>query len=206
MQCVDYSNQRLPGGYDLVWSRDSLQHISMHGAWQFLNNVKASGAKYLLVGSYIKSGNPNGNIAAGAQLIVSVGCVQLPEGGRTSSARRTSSASTQGLMTSTQCYRLHQPSLGGQAEPGAIFQTADTPSWASTHADVRMCVSLLSLLYMCPLTDPLAGGYYDIDLLKEPFKLSKPLEIIDEQSSDGKHMLLFDVQGMTWEDPLDGLV
>jgi hypothetical protein len=34
----------------------------MHGAWQFLNNVKASGAKYLLVGSYIKGKHPNFNI------------------------------------------------------------------------------------------------------------------------------------------------
>lgn len=62
MQCVDYSNQPLPSGYDLVFSRDSLQHLPMHGAWQFLNNVKASGAKYLLVGSYIKGKHPNFNI------------------------------------------------------------------------------------------------------------------------------------------------
>ena len=62
VQCVDYSNQPLPSGYDLVFSRDSLQHLPMHGAWQFLNNVKASGAKYLLVGSYIKGKHPNFNI------------------------------------------------------------------------------------------------------------------------------------------------
>jgi len=65
LQCVDYSNQPLPSGYDLVFSRDSLQHIPMHGTWQFLNNVRASGAKYLLVGSYLKAAGPNGNIAAG---------------------------------------------------------------------------------------------------------------------------------------------
>lgn len=52
----------MPRGYDLVFSRDSLQHLPMHGTWQFLNNVKASGAKYLLVGSYIDSASPNGNI------------------------------------------------------------------------------------------------------------------------------------------------
>lgn len=77
VQCVDYSNQRLPSGYDLVWSRDSLQHIPLHGAWQFLNNVKASGAKYLLVGSYIKSSATNGNIAAGRQLVILVRCFFL---------------------------------------------------------------------------------------------------------------------------------
>ncbi len=49
-QCVDYANEPLPRGYELVFSRDSLQHIPLHGVWQFLNNVKASGAKYLLVG------------------------------------------------------------------------------------------------------------------------------------------------------------
>jgi hypothetical protein len=67
LQCVDYANQPLPSGYDLVFSRDSLQHIPMHGAWQFLNNVKASGAKYLLVGSYIKEKQPNRDIVAGEQ-------------------------------------------------------------------------------------------------------------------------------------------
>jgi hypothetical protein len=51
-----------------------------------------------------------------------------------------------------------------------------------------------------------AGDYYQIDLLEEPFKLSKPLQIIDEKSWDGKHMLLFDVQKMTWQDSLAGLV
>lgn len=51
-----------------------------------------------------------------------------------------------------------------------------------------------------------AGGGYPIDLLKPPFKLSAPLEVIDEKTPDGKHMLLFDVQKMTWEDTLDGLV
>jgi hypothetical protein len=70
---VDYANQPLPSGYDLVWSRDSLQHIPMHGVWQFMNNVKASGAKYLLVGSYIKVGAPNREIGAG-------GCSLLPSG------------------------------------------------------------------------------------------------------------------------------
>jgi len=74
LQCVDYSNQPLPSGYDLIFSRDSLQHIPMHGAWQFLNNVKASGAKYLLVGSYIKNSEPNFNIAKAGK-----GCSQQKE-------------------------------------------------------------------------------------------------------------------------------
>jgi hypothetical protein len=52
----------------------------------------------------------------------------------------------------------------------------------------------------------LVGDFYPIDLRKEPFKVNPPLEIIDERTPDGKHMLLFDVQKMTWQDPLDGLV
>jgi hypothetical protein len=51
-----------------------------------------------------------------------------------------------------------------------------------------------------------AGAAYEIDLLKEPFKVTPPIEIIDERTPDGKHMLLFDVQKMTWQDSLDGLV
>jgi hypothetical protein len=41
----------------------------MYGAWQFLNNVKASGAKYLLpaVGSHSKSVAANRNIPAGGR-------------------------------------------------------------------------------------------------------------------------------------------
>lgn len=114
-QCIDYANQPLPSGYDLIFSRDSLQHLPMHGAWQFLNNVKASGAKWLLVGSYITATSPNGNIAR-------------------------------------------------------------------------------------------AGEYYNIDLMKPPFSLSRPVEVIDERTPDGKHLLLFKVEKMTWHDPLLGLV
>jgi hypothetical protein len=109
--CIDYANQRLPSGYDVVWSRDSLQHVPLHATWQFLNNVRASGARYLLVGSYIKDTAPNRDIAG--------------------------------------------------------------------------------------------GDYYPIDLTKPPFNVRPaPLEVIDEKSIDGKHMLLFDVSEMEWDDPL----
>ena len=117
--CLDYANQNLPAGYDLVWSRDSLQHVPLHAAWQFLANVKASGARYLLVGSYVKQGS---------------------EGG------------------------------------------------------------------VSPNRDIVAGEYYPINLLAPPFNLRPaPLEVIDEQSPDGKHMLLFDVRALEWDDTLYGL-
>lgn len=63
-----------------------------------------------------------------------------------------------------------------------------------------------NIILLNAVSDALAAGqYYDINLLKTPFKVSRPLEIIDEHTQDGKHMLLFDVQNMTWEDPLLGL-
>jgi hypothetical protein len=73
-QCVDYANEPLPGGYELVFSRDSLQHIPLHGVWQFLNNVKASGAKYLLVRARRAAGR--GAAAAGRSRGGSLGCTR----------------------------------------------------------------------------------------------------------------------------------
>lgn len=68
--CVDASHEPLPAGYDLVFSRDSLQHLPIASAYKFLHNVRASGAKYLLVGSYLTggesaSGGRNADIAVG---------------------------------------------------------------------------------------------------------------------------------------------
>eukprot|EP00775_Hariotina_reticulata_P009451 gene9451-9617_t len=113
-QCIDYSNQNLPAGYDLVFSRDSLQHVPQHATWMFLNNVKASGARYLLVGSYVSGKNANAR-------------------------------------------------------------------------------------------DIVGGGYYDIDLTRPPFNVWPPVEVINEQTADGKHMLLFDMRSVTWTDDLQGL-
>jgi hypothetical protein len=73
-QCIDYASQPLPKGYDLVFSRDSLQHVPLHGTWQYLNNVRASGAKYLLVGSYVKVPWPNQNVPGGEGLELD-GCI-----------------------------------------------------------------------------------------------------------------------------------
>lgn len=112
--CVDYSAQPLPRGYDLVYSRDSLQHVPLHAALMFLANVRASGAKLLLVGSYL--------------------------------------------------------------------------TWNTPNVDIK------------------AGEYYSIDLTKPPFNLGPPLEVINEKTPDGKHMLLFNVTSMTWDDWLPGLL
>lgn len=51
--CVDVCKQSLLPGYDLIFTRDALQHLPMNMAIEFLRNVKNSGAKWLLLGSYI---------------------------------------------------------------------------------------------------------------------------------------------------------
>jgi hypothetical protein len=68
--CVDGSHEPLPPGRDLVFSRDSLQHLPIASAYKFLHNVRQSGAKYLLVGSYLTggqrvTGGRNVDVAAG---------------------------------------------------------------------------------------------------------------------------------------------
>lgn len=108
--CLDASNEPLPRGYDVVFSRDSLQHLPMSAVYMFLSNVKASGARFLLVGSYISApGRPNVSIKA--------------------------------------------------------------------------------------------GDYMSIDLTRPPFRLQPaPLAVVDEHTEDGKHLLLFDVSRMEWDD------
>jgi hypothetical protein len=59
---VDYAHEPLPSGYELVFSRDSLQHLPLEATWMLLNNVRNSGAKYLLVGSYVDARDPNHDI------------------------------------------------------------------------------------------------------------------------------------------------
>jgi hypothetical protein len=66
--CVDYTNEPLPTGYDAIWSRDSLQHLPLHAVWQFLNNARASGAKFLFVGSYLTKPFGNEHQRAGESL------------------------------------------------------------------------------------------------------------------------------------------
>lgn len=116
-KCVDYANEPLPSGYELVFSRDSLQHVPLHAAWQFLNNVRNSGARYLLVGSYVDF-DQNKDVAG--------------------------------------------------------------------------------------------GSYYPINLMKRPFNATNPVKIIREREKGidklgDKHMLLYDMRTMIWDDPMDYL-
>ena len=51
--------QVLPSGYDLIHTRDALQHLECTLIASALHNFAWSGAKYLLVGSYDGAGNRN---------------------------------------------------------------------------------------------------------------------------------------------------
>lgn len=81
-RCVDASHEPLPQGYDLILSRDSLQHLPMVDAYAFLHNVVNSGAKYLLVGSYLhRERNENLDHAAedsGSVTAYAVNLLQAP--------------------------------------------------------------------------------------------------------------------------------
>lgn len=63
--CADVCHQALPQKFDLVFSRDALQHVPIEYAFAFLSNVKKSKAKFLLVGSYLNSTKPNVDINIG---------------------------------------------------------------------------------------------------------------------------------------------
>ena len=70
--CVDGSHEPLPAGRDLIFSRDSLQHLPIASAYKFLHNVRQSGAKYLLVGSYLTGGQ---RVTGGRNVDIAVGDV-----------------------------------------------------------------------------------------------------------------------------------
>eukprot|EP00884_Botryococcus_braunii_P014083 jgi/Botrbrau1/22676/Bobra.0132s0020.1 len=52
---LDMATQPIPQGYELLFSRDALQHLSMNLVIDALENISKSQAKYLLVGSYVNS-------------------------------------------------------------------------------------------------------------------------------------------------------
>jgi len=82
-----------------------------------------------------------------------------------------------------------------------LLAVALSVCWGTRVGGVHVLVA-----YPCSCVAICTGQYYPLDLLKPPFNVSQPLEIFDEQTDHGKHMLLFDVQKMTWDDSLIGLV
>lgn len=62
---LDFTQQPLPAGYDLIFSRDALQHLSFEKVLDSLKAFsQANGTRYLLVGSYVTEGY-NRNIPIG---------------------------------------------------------------------------------------------------------------------------------------------
>ena len=62
---VDFSQQNIPENYDLIFSRDALQHLPLDKVINALEIFsKSKGSKYLAVGSYVKSSS-NKNIKVG---------------------------------------------------------------------------------------------------------------------------------------------
>ena len=63
-QVIDMAKQKLPTGYDLIWSRDALQHLSYEFIIATIENFSKSSAKFLAVGSYLNGSNSNIDIGA----------------------------------------------------------------------------------------------------------------------------------------------
>ena len=62
---LDFTQQQLPSNYDLIFSRDALQHLPLIKVVDALKTfANTKDAKYLLVGSYLKS-NENKNVSIG---------------------------------------------------------------------------------------------------------------------------------------------
>jgi len=71
-QVCDISICSLPYGYELIFTRDALQHLPYHLIYSFLENVKESDAKYLLAGSYVQEKSGNKNIEAGGTFVINL--------------------------------------------------------------------------------------------------------------------------------------
>lgn len=69
----DFSEEKLPDDYELVFSRDALQHLSYA---KVIKSLKAysqvNGARYLLVGSYLNSSATNRDIEIGGYFPIDV--------------------------------------------------------------------------------------------------------------------------------------
>lgn len=82
---LDITRQPLPTGYDLIYSRDALQHLPLLKVVDALENIaNTKDSRYFLVGSYLNSGiserrakiNNNNNIRAGDYF--SINLTQFP--------------------------------------------------------------------------------------------------------------------------------
>ncbi|GBF95879.1 hypothetical protein Rsub_08470 [Raphidocelis subcapitata] len=58
-ECVDAAHEGLPRGADVVATHDTLEHLPIESAFVFLSAVRASGARYLLLGGFDGGAEPN---------------------------------------------------------------------------------------------------------------------------------------------------
>ena len=73
MSAFDFTTQDLPGNYDLIFSRDALQHLPLAKVVDALKMfARTKGTRYLLVGSYLESANPNQNTHIGGYFDIDV--------------------------------------------------------------------------------------------------------------------------------------
>ena len=76
---MDFSEQPLPGGYDLIFCRDALQHLPLLSGINALENFSKTKARYLLVGSYATpKGNREIDINAGGNAYFDINLTEEP--------------------------------------------------------------------------------------------------------------------------------
>jgi hypothetical protein len=68
---ADLVTTPLPSGYDLIMSRDAMQHNSFDSVWAILRNMAAADVRYLLLASY--TSGRNRDIAGGMERYVGTG-------------------------------------------------------------------------------------------------------------------------------------
>ena len=65
IEVLDFTQQKLPDNYEMIFTRDSLMHLSYEKIFDALKAfARVKGARFLLAGSYLKN-NVNKNIKIG---------------------------------------------------------------------------------------------------------------------------------------------
>jgi hypothetical protein len=59
---LDITQQPLPDGYDVIFSRDAMMHLPLIKTIQFLENIARTKSKYFLTQSFIDRKEPNKNV------------------------------------------------------------------------------------------------------------------------------------------------
>jgi hypothetical protein len=77
--CLDAAHAPLPRGYDAILSRDTLQHLPFEDIYAILHNVAQSGARYFMVGSYLRQPtNENVDLRKGGKEFFNINLLAAP--------------------------------------------------------------------------------------------------------------------------------